>query len=678
MILGGPFATNNAGPPSRQRRPARVSPSSRLIFRRLIGAALVLLLADALALAVLASADLAGALARGLLWGAVLSSAGLALAVLWAVSRQLRQGQAAADALRAEQARQREVLDALQAAVVLWDADDRLVLANGDFLQVYAPIAPHMRPGVRFEDALRATVAAGLVPESADGPEAWIQQRLAQRRAPQGPMLRALPGGRWRRIAEQRLSDGSLLAHSVDVTELVQVRNELAQARLAAEQAGQRLADAVEALPVGFELYDAEDRLVLVNTAAVAMYPQLADLVAQRPSFAEVVRANHERGGLPEIGDEAALQAFIARRTRERRHPGPPHVMQVARGQWVRVHERRTRDGGIVGVRIDVTEAFMGRAAAEQATQRLQDAIDALPEAFALFDADDRLVACNARYRQIFGATDPFIRPGISFEEVLRHGVAAGQYPQAEGRAEAWIAERLAAHRTPSGPVLQELAGKRWVRVDERRTRDGGVAGVRSDVTELVLREQALTALNTQLDALNAQLAHLSETDELTGLANRRLFDRRLAEECARARRHGTPLALLLFDVDHFKRYNDLHGHPAGDACLRQVAQVLRSTARRAGDLVARIGGEEFGMLLPHHSADDARAQAETCIAAMAVAALPHGNSPVAATVTLSIGGVQVAQPANDLLPAAVVQRADEALYAAKHAGRQRLVLHSL
>lgn len=659
---------------------ARVPLSSRLMFRRLLWPVAALLLADLGALAVLVPAQGGDASWRGWLFAAVVCNVGATLAVCLLLARQWQRGQAEAEATRAEQARQREVLDALEAAVVLWDADDRLVMVNGDFLKVYSDVAHLMQPGVRFEDALRASVAAGVIPEASAGPEAWIQQRLALRRQaqPAEPMLRALPGGRWRRIAEQRLSDGSLLAHSVDVTELIHVRNELALAQQAAEQARQRLVDAVDALPVGFELYDAEDRLVMVNAAATSMYPQLSDLPEQRPSFAEVVRVNHARGGLPEISDAAALEAFIARRTRERRHPGPPHVMQVARGQWVRVHERRTRDGGIVGVRVDVTEAFTGRAAAEQATQRLQDAIDALSDAFALYDAEDRLVACNDRYRQLFGADDAFIRAGVSFEEVLRHGVAQCQFPQAEGQAEAWIAERLASHRHPAGPVLQELAGNRWLRVDERRTRDGGVAGVRIDVTELVRREQALTVLNQQLDAANEQLARLSETDDLTGLANRRQFDRRLADECARARRHGTPLALLLFDVDHFKRYNDLHGHPAGDACLRQVAQVLRSAARRAGDMVARIGGEEFGMLLPHHSAEEARAQAESCMAALAAAALPHGNSPVADTVTMSIGGVQVAQPTNDCDLSALVQRADEALYAAKHAGRQRLVLHSL
>jgi diguanylate cyclase (GGDEF)-like protein len=568
-----------------------------------------------------------------------------------------------------------EVLDAMQSAVVLWDADDRLISANRDFLQVYAEVAPLMQPGVRFEDALRATVAAGLVPEAAADPEAWVQRRLALRRQPQGPMLREMPDGRWRRIVEQRLSDGSLLAHSVDVTELVAARRELALARQEAEQARQQLEDAVNALPAGFELYDANDRLQMVNRTAREMYPQLGDLPAERPRFEDVVRANYQRGGLPEFRTPEAFEAWLAQRLEARRQPTAAHLMAASGGRWVRVHERRTRDGGLVGVRIDVTAEVVGRAAAEQATQRLQDAIDALPEAFALYDADDSLVVWNERYAQTYARSATRIRAGAPFVEVLLLGLAQGQYPQALGREEAWLAERLQAHRHPAGPLLQELPDNRWVRIDERRTRDGGVAGVRSDVTELVRREQALTALNRHLDEANSQLSRLSEADALTGLANRRHFDRRLGEECARAARHGTPLALLMMDVDHFKRYNDRHGHPAGDACLQQVAEVLRRSARRPADLVARIGGEEFAMLLPHHTADEARTQAERCVAALQAAALEHGDSPVAACVTLSIGGAHVPASGAAITAAELLRQADAALYEAKQGGRNRVVM---
>src|SRR5678809_1408269 len=102
------------------------------------------------------------------------------------------------------------------------------------------------------------------------------------------------------------------------------------------------------------------------------------------------------------------------------------------------------------------------------------------------------------------------------------------------------------------------------------------------------------------------RLSVMSQTDALTGLANRRAFDQRLAEEVSRAARHGVPVSLLIVDIDHFKAYNDHYGHPAGDACLRRVASVLRECAGRPSDLVARVGGEEFAVLLPHQGSADA------------------------------------------------------------------------
>jgi diguanylate cyclase (GGDEF)-like protein len=270
--------------------------------------------------------------------------------------------------------------------------------------------------------------------------------------------------------------------------------------------------------------------------------------------------------------------------------------------------------------------------------------------------------------------------PGTTFETISRHGLAHGQYPQAVGREEAWLAERLHAHHNPGGPLLQELPGNRWMRIDERRTRDGGIAGLRSEVTELVRREQELRRLNSRLDTLNGELAQLSDTDALTGLANRRHFDRCLAAEWVRAQRHQMPLALLLLDVDHFKRFNDRHGHPAGDSCLREVAKLLRSAARRPTDLVARIGGEEFAILLPHQDGDEAEVVALRCLAALARARIVHGDSPVAAHVTLSIGIAHVAHvngsagTMRDADVARLLDAADGALYGAKQQGRQRSV----
>jgi diguanylate cyclase (GGDEF)-like protein len=363
---------------------------------------------------------------------------------------------------------------------------------------------------------------------------------------------------------------------------------------------------------------------------------------------------------------------------RSRRSTGSPSVVhRTDQGRWIRVHERRMGDGSVVGVRVDETELHeqqaaveAARQAAERAANRLHDAIEALPDGFALFDAEDRLALCNRRYRAIYRDSAPVLVEGTQFEAILRYGIARGQYPQAQGREEAWIAERMHAHRHPGGPVLQELPDNRWLRIDERLTRDGGVAGVRTDVTELVRREQQLTRLNRELDAANARLAQLSDTDALTGIANRRRFDQKLAEEWARASRHATPLALLLIDVDHFKRYNDRYGHPAGDACLQRVAQLLHSAARRGGDLLARYGGEEFALLLPHTSRDGALMIARRCIQVVDGAAIEHADSPVAAHLTLSIGVATSEGPLGPGSASALLEAADSALYQAKRTGR--------
>jgi len=313
-------------------------------------------------------------------------------------------------------------------------------------------------------------------------------------------------------------------------------------------------------------------------------------------------------------------------------------------------------------------------AAAQAASARLTEAIEALPDGFALYDAEDRLAVCNRRYREIYAASAPAIGVGTRFEDLLRYGLARGQYPEALGREAAWLAVRLQRHLEPAGPEVQPLPGNRWLRVDERRTASGGVAGVRVDITDLVHREQELQRLNAELDAANARLTRLSDTDALTGLANRRHLDRRLEQEWARAVRHGLPLSLLLVDVDHFKRYNDRHGHVDGDDCLRRVSALLLQAARRAGDLVARYGGEEFALLLPHTDAHEALAHARRCQLAFDAEAIAHGDSPVAAHVTCSIGVATLASGAEYDSPRAFLLAADAALYRAKQRGRRQVV----
>ena len=214
---------------------------------------------------------------------------------------------------------------------------------------------------------------------------------------------------------------------------------------------------------------------------------------------------------------------------------------------------------------------------------------------------------------------------------------------------------------------MQQLPDQRWLRVHERRTRRGGIAGVRTDVTELVHKEQLLAVAN-------AQLAQLSTTDGLTGIGNRRYFDERLASEWQRGARQQLPLALLLIDIDHFKLYNDHYGHLAGDECLRCVAQTLASCVRRADEFAARYGGEEFVLLLPGSNLDAARAVAQRCLEEMARVAIPHAASPTASLLTLSIGIASMC-PIAGAHPTTLIDAADAALFRAKKAGRNQFEL---
>lgn len=175
------------------------------------------------------------------------------------------------------------------------------------------------------------------------------------------------------------------------------------------------------------------------------------------------------------------------------------------------------------------------------------------------------------------------------------------------------------------------------------------------------------------VDILLKQISfeNASWEDRLTGLANRRRFDERLAESWHQAIRLQVPLSLILLDVDHFKRFNDCYGHQAGDTCLQRVAGALASRIRRAGDLLARYGGEEFAIVLFHTSMNDGRSVSESVRQAVADMQLKHEESPMG-IVTVSLGGATIV-PSKEARMEDLVRSADEALYRAKGLGRNRV-----
>ena len=198
----------------------------------------------------------------------------------------------------------------------------------------------------------------------------------------------------------------------------------------------------------------------------------------------------------------------------------------------------------------------------------------------------------------------------------------------------------------------------------------GAVDFITKPINPRVVRARVKThlTLKAQADLLRRWVY----IDGLTGVANRRAFDDRLETEWRRSQRANSPLSVILLDVDHFKRFNDHHGHQAGDDCLRRLAQCLLSNMKRPADLLARYGGEEFVCLLPDTPAEGALALANCLRLAVADLGLPHQASDTAAFITMSLG---VATWPGDAPHSAqeLLHTADARLYAAKAGGRNQV-----
>jgi len=214
---------------------------------------------------------------------------------------------------------------------------------------------------------------------------------------------------------------------------------------------------------------------------------------------------------------------------------------------------------------------------------------------------------------------------------------------------------------------LNQLRQELGLIVDSRRWTGDVTVGGRDEIAALARYTRELVAVVRQQVQ---DLKNLSQTDTLTGLPNRRAFNERLDHVLAQHVRQQMPAALILMDVDYFKKYNDTYGHPAGDEALQKIAQCLRTSLRRELDMPARLGGEEFGVLLQGVTAEQARATADQIRTALQGLAIAHRASPPLGVMTMSLGVAVVTDQDN---ATTLYRRADEALYRAKDLGRNRV-----
>jgi PAS domain S-box-containing protein len=379
-------------------------------------------------------------------------------------------------------------------------------------------------------------------------------------------------------------SDREMLEHSQELSS-----KELSEAHDKAAQAQTRLTDALGSISEGFVLFDADDRMVLCNSRYRELYPGLADLMRPGMEFAHLLKSAVERGILADAG----AQEWVEQRLARHRNPEGPFLHHQWDGRWIQISERKTQDGGTVGVFTDVTELkrreeelATARDKATEAQGRLIDAIESIPEGFSLYDADDKLVIYNRRYRQMHGAGSvDVVNQGVSFETIARNAAASGEICGAEAQVETWVAERLARHRDPKGAHLVRRADGRWIQINERKTDDGGTVATYADITDLKQAEQAIQESERRLRVIAeaAPMAVLIVTfdDGVIRYANQR-FSQMFEIEGSSA--VGLQAKVLYADPQHRERFVGAlteHGHVEGMEML-----------------LKRAGGEEFWALM--------------------------------------------------------------------------------
>ncbi|RXT48053.1 hypothetical protein B6S44_23505 [Bosea sp. Tri-44] len=419
------------------------------------------------------------------------------------------------------------------------------------------------------------------------------------------------------------------------------------------------LLDSLDALGIGVCEYDEQMRALCWNQTFLQLFPEdEGEIYVGEPYGDNLVRFYQRRLSPEEMPE-------IARHVAEgvTRHENQTQPFEfIHNGRKLRASSLRAPDGGRVRLwqRLDV------ESHAETAPELVLPVMDALrfiPDGASILDAKERVIAANNAFRRLYDLPKGTPVVGRTLDEIIawcwREASPAG----------AWRAAISNGLRYDGVPFEIELPGQRWLRLIARHSTGGVSFFTHADITAAKRQQMELLEAQEALRRANVALAELAETDGLTGLANHRRFVARLADASARPE----PLSLLMIDVDHFKTINDRFGHLVGDACLKAIAGVIAAQVTSASALVARVGGEEFGVLLgdtPIEAAEEAATAIRRALRRVPWRLL-HGELT---GVTVSIGLCAGEGPLDGT---GLHARADEALYAAKRNGRDRIELAS-
>lgn len=531
--------------------------------------------------------------------------------------------------------------------ISMFDADLRLIACNDLFrtlLDLPAALFDHGLP--TLEEIFRANAARGEYGPGAVDDLVRERLKLARSNAPHH-FERIRPNGTVLEVRGFPTADGGFISTYLDVTERHAAQRQQAEAEQAERENAALLQLTLAHMSQGLSLFDAHDRLTVWNDRFARIYGLPAELLKRGTSAREI--SSHIRSqGFFETDRPQWRKMIAAGQTVTAK-------LRCADGRVIKVSYTPVRGSGWVATHEDISDKERTRIELSRQADllaktyiQLDAALDNMSQGLCLLDCEGHVVLTNKRLRQMYDFDEDQVRAGITVRDLVTlyaNSLASGDFD---------IERFVAAIPNESTTVLQ-LRDGRLIQICRAPVPGGGWVATHEDIT---VREQSAR-----------QIRHLAFHDPLTGLANRTELNRRGTLALSDS---GREVSLLLIDLDRFKSVNDTFGHSAGDCLLKLVAERM-STQVGKGDLIARVGGDEFAVL-QHPSSDQREAAVSLAARLIAVLSEPYDLDGRQALIGASVG-VALGEGNDDTMEA-LARRADLALYEVKSGGRNASMIY--
>jgi len=574
-----------------------------------------------------------------------------------AIHRDITERQRLYARLEEQKANLDAALANMSQGLAMYDAEERIVVANHRYAEIYGIDPEAMQPGTTLQQVLEQRISAGLYPGRTLDDVLSTTRELIARRTANNVVSTPRPGCVLSVSIHPR-TEGGWVVTVQDITEREELnarlieQNALLQEHEAEIKAqNMRFNAAIGNILQGMCLYDAGQRVVFANDRYAEIYGLTPEQVRPGTTLRDVVEARAAIGSYDGSDPAKFVHDAIARF-----NSLASGILQLNDGRYISIARRPMPDGGLVSTHEDITERQQLHALLEQQKEmlriqnvRLDAALNNMVQGLAMYDDQQRLVICNQQYLETYGLSREQVKPGTPLHEIIEHRIAGGEFP-GKSADELLQSMRERVEGSASVQYVSHLADGRHIAVSVQRMAGGGTVTTHHDITEQRRNE--------------AKIAHMALHDTLTGLPNRMLLNERLEHALKRVKR-GEIVATHLLDLDNFKTVNDTLGHPAGDELLKMVADRLRSLVRET-DTIARMGGDEFAIIQSAIAQPaDATALAHRAIETVSAPYEIEGHQVVIGTsVGIAVG------PSDGATPDQLIRNADLALYRAKGDGR--------